>query len=146
MSPLPPPFARLAILLMASAALTGCGSYSRPGGAASSLPPPGGGLIAGTYLERAANGSGSRPVGGVTVGVFREAFQPGTLRYSPPAPIARAKTDAAGRFTVSGVSPGRYWVAPIDAHAVASGEWVNVTSEIGARVTLFGCTDCPPPD
>jgi hypothetical protein len=83
-------------------------------------------------------------VANVTVGVFRQAFQPGTLQYSPPAPIARARTDAGGRFSVVGLRPGRYWVVAIDAEAVPEGQWVTVSSQTGIPVTLFGCSDCPP--
>jgi hypothetical protein len=84
-------------------------------------------------------------VANVTVGVFRQAFQPGTLQYSPPAPITRARTDAEGRFSVAGLSPGRYWLVAIDAEAVPSGRWVTVSSQASIPVTLFGCSDCPPP-
>ena len=59
-------------------------------------------MIVGIYFQHHVDGSDPTPVGGVTIGLFREAFVPGTVQYQPPAPIARVddrRAESAQSFT-----------------------------------------------
>lgn len=123
-------------------ALAACSSQAIP---PSPPPTPGPRAIEGIYFQHDADGTGNEVVEGVAIGLFREAFVPGSLQYRPPQPIARSTTLRDGRFGFTGLAAGRYWVVPIDQRVAVSGQWVHVTDERGASLILAGCTDCPPP-
>ena len=139
------PRIRAAVLIL-TVVLAACASRAQTGVRPNPESTPGGGAVAGTYGERPhLSHEAPRAVGGVTIGAFLDAFQPGTLQLSPPPPVATAMTAADGRFEITGLPPGRYFVVPIDARVVVSGQWVTVTAHAGATVELVGCSDCPPP-
>jgi hypothetical protein len=111
----------------------------------SSLPVIPDGTVIGTYLEERSDGQELAPVSGATIGLFREAFLPGTDLFSPPAPVATAITGEGGFFSFAGLQPGSYFLTTIGAPVFTPGAVVTITSESGAFSLLTGCTDCPPP-
>jgi hypothetical protein len=98
------------------------------------------------YLDRDAAGSKERPVPGGRVGVFLEAYVPGTLQYSPPAPIAQTLTNDSGMFRIQSLGPGRYFVVPLDGRGMPTGAWATVSPDRGASVIVLDCSECPPPE
>jgi len=88
--------------------------------------PHGIGSITGTVID-----AGGRPVGGVAVAAslvrsaFPDTFPPG--RQRAPVPSRTAFTDAAGRFTITRLSPGDYGIQP--AFLIGDG-YVQETSGI----------------
>lgn len=93
--------------------------------------PHGIGSITGTVID-----AGGRPVGGVAVAAslvrsaFPDTFPPG--RQRAPVPSRTAFTDAAGRFTITRLSPGDYGIQPAfligdgyvyEASGVDEAEW-----------------------
>ena len=121
------------------------------GGGASPSPsesiPPGPGKIAGTYLVRNSDGSAIAPLKGEVVAAFRERFLPGTLQTPRPRPVATAATGPDGSFVITGLAPGRYFLATADPTPpfLVVGRWVVLRAEQGASVTLYACRDCPLP-
>ena len=61
------------------------------------------------------------------IGIFTRPFSTaGPLMADPPSPVATARTDADGRFTIElpGSRP-RYFVSAIDARGYAPGRWAR---------------------
>jgi hypothetical protein len=102
-----------------------------------------GSTVVGHYFESERPGASARPVGGGTVGLYREAFQPGTNAKTDP-PIASASVGADGRFRVEHVPSGTWFLARDDLAIVTYGRWVMVTETEGVAVDLYGCLTCPP--
>jgi hypothetical protein len=137
----------LAALVATTAVLAaGCGQAA--GGGASSQPPPpsvpANVRISGVfYATTSAHPRSGSPQGGVMIGIFTRPFSTaGPLMADPPSPIATARTDGDGRFTIrlQGSRP-RYFVSAIDARGYAPGRWARP----GATVRLVTCTNCPIP-
>lgn len=126
------------VVAVAAMQVTSCGRSALP-------PTAAAGEIAGTYVQRTSSGADEHAVEGIVIGLFDEEFFPGTLLKDPPRPLATSITDGRGVFRFTGIRPGRYFVAPIDASAVGTGVWAVVESSHGAVVALSGCSDCPPP-
>jgi hypothetical protein len=131
----------LAALLATTAVLAaGCGQAA--GGGGSSQPPNV--TISGVLLATtSAHPNGGSPQGGVKIGFYtRPISNEGPLQADPPDPVATARTDADGRFTIQ--LPGtreRYFVSAIDARGYAPGRW----GRPGVPVHLTACTDCAIP-
>jgi hypothetical protein len=123
--------------------LAGCGSATPEARLASKAAP---GTIVGVYVEQDRLGADRRPVPGVTIGVFAQAFLPGTNQFAPPTPLAVAVTRSDGGFEFASLPPGHYFVVPTDAQAAVAGEWLVISGERGATLTLVGCRDCPLPE
>ena len=87
-----------------------------------------------------------RGVSGVRIGVYDQAFLPGTLLASPPTPLAQTVTGSSGIFRIAGLPPGRYFVAAINAAGASTGAWVDLAPDQGASITLTSCLGCPPPE
>jgi len=95
------------------------------------------------YATTSAHPHRGSPQGGVKVGIFTRPFSTaGPLMADPPAPIATARTDADGTFSIDvpGSRP-RYFVSALDARGYAPGRWARP----GSTVRLVTCTNCPIP-
>jgi hypothetical protein len=125
----------IAFLLLGAA----CGS----GTAATNRHQPPAGTISGMVVGyKSADKLATKPVSGVTVEVFTRAFPYiGPVMLNQPKPIARTTSDGGGRFRLSGLEPGRYFVL----FGRATARWVRLTPRHGARVTAAMCQDCPLP-
>ena len=138
----------LAALVVTTAVLAaGCGQAAGGGGASSQPPPPsapGTVRISGVfYATTSAHPHGGSPQGGIKIGIFTRPFSTaGPLMADPPTPVATARTDADGRFTIElpGTRP-RYFVSAVNARGYAPGRWARP----GATVRLVTCTNCPIP-
>jgi hypothetical protein len=135
----------LAALLATTAVLAaGCGQAA--GGGSTPPPPsqPGKVTISGVLLATtSSHPSGGSPQGGAKIGFYtRPISNGGPISADPPDPVATARTDADGRFTIE--LPGtreRYFVSAIDARGYAPGRW----GRPGVPVHLTACTDCAIP-
>ena len=138
----------LAALVVTTAVLAaGCGQAAGGGGGSSQPPPhsaPGTVRISGVfYATTSAHPHGGSPQSGVKIGIFTRPFSTaGPLMADPPSPIATARTDADGTFTIEvpGSRP-RYFVSALDARGYAPGRWARP----GDAVRLVTCTNCPIP-
>ena len=96
----------LAALLATTAVLAaGCGQAAGGGGSSLQSPPPsqpGTHTISGVFLATtSAHPKGGSPQGGIKIGIFTRPFSTaGPLMADPPSPIATARTDADGAFTI----------------------------------------------
>jgi hypothetical protein len=127
----------------------GCGQAA--GGDSSSPPPPpssssvpGHVRISGVlYATTSAHPHGGKPLARVMIGIFTRPFSTaGPLMADPPSPIATARTDTDGHFSIEFQdSRPRYFVSAIDARGYAPGRWARP----GAKVRLATCTNCPIP-
>jgi hypothetical protein len=129
-----------------SGTATPSGPLPSPSAVAGGAP---GSTVVGRYLERATADATATPVGGGTVGLFPHAFQPGTnaLEGSPGAggqPVATTSIGPDGRFRMTHVPSGDWFVVRTDGAVTTDGRWVRVTDTEGAAVDLFGCRECPP--
>jgi hypothetical protein len=125
----------IALVLLATA----CGN----GTAATGSHQPPAGTISGMVVGyKSADKLATKPVSGVTVEVFTKAFPfIGPVMLHQPKAIARTTSDGGGRFRLSGLEPGRYFVL----FGRATSRWVRLTPGHGARVTAAMCQDCPLP-
>ena len=140
-------FRPLAALLVTTAVLAaGCGQAAGVAGQLQPPPPsaPGTMRISGVfYATTSAHPHGGSPQGGIKIGIFTRPFSTaGPLMADPPTPVATARTDADGRFTIElpGTRP-RYFVSAVNARGYAPGRWARP----GATVRLVTCTNCPIP-
>lgn len=122
------------------------GPLPSPSVAAGGAP---GSTVTGRYLERATQDASAAPVAGGTVGLFPHAFQPGTNAMAGSTgaggrPVATAPIGPDGRFVLTGVPSGNWFLVRTDGTATTDGRWVHVTPAEGAAVDLFGCRECPP--
>jgi hypothetical protein len=128
-------------ILLALAGLGGaaCAS-SLPSSPSFSAAP---GAIAGIYVLQDQDGSHVSPQRGAVVGAYPNAFLPGTFQTPPPSPLATATTGKDGRFVITGLPPGRYFVAPTSPAYTVQGQWADLEADRGATVVLEACRDCP---
>jgi hypothetical protein len=130
-----------AAILLALAGLGGaaCAS-SLPSSPSLSAAP---GAIAGIYVLQDQDGSHVSPQRGAVVGAYPNSFLPGTFQTPPPSPLATATTGTDGRFVITGLPPGRYFVAPASPGYTVTGQWADLERDRGATVVLEACRDCP---
>jgi hypothetical protein len=133
---------RLAITVSVLAVLTSaCGNGA---GTTSREPPsPPAGTVTGTVVTfMSGHRHTTTPEPRVAVEAFTRAFPYiGPLLADQPHPIARAVTDARGRFVLRGLEPGRYFLL----FGRATAKWVRVGADHGATVTAAICRNCPLP-
>lgn len=83
------------------------------------------------------------PAGKVTVTAYRKAFPVfGPVLARGPKPVAKATTDASGRFVLRGLTEGRYFVV---VSGTPSAHWVTLPLGEGAATRFATCADCPLP-
>lgn len=106
---------------------------------------PTGGEVAGRLVSQTSDGSHRAAEPGLRVGAFNTAVSPGPAQQNPPQPVTTAVTSDEGLFFLSGLAPGRYFIAPVQPGPAVTGTWVRVTDDAGASVLLVVCTDCAVP-
>ena len=112
-------------------------------GASSSLQAAPG-VLSGVVVGHSSQNDHRTPLADARVGVYRRAVSSGgPILANPPQPLATATTNGAGRFTISGLPAGRWFVLALDQ--AGAGTWVPFDPATGAVVTLVVCTDCPIP-
>ena len=81
------------------------------------------------------------PAAKIAVIAYRRAFPfIGPVLANGPKPVARASTDAAGRFVLRGLSAGRYFIV-----ADSTARWVTLPVGRHATTSFAICSDCPLP-
>jgi hypothetical protein len=131
----------VAAILLALAGLgdAACAS-SLPSSPSLSAAP---GTIAGIYVLQDQDGSHVSPQRDAVVGAYPDAFLPGIFQTPPPSPLAIATTGTDGRFVITGLAPGRYFLVPTSPAYTVRGQWAELAAGKGATVTLEACRDCP---
>jgi hypothetical protein len=120
-----------ALLLMVTMAACASG--------ASSVGPTQG-VLSGTVVGHLSDGTQQRPMGNVSVSVYRQAVPiGGPVLQNPPKPVASTTTNSEGVFEFRSLPAGRWFVA------AGAGVWVNFDPAKGAVITIAVCTDCPVP-
>ncbi len=126
-------------------ALSACGSASSSSSSATSSPSSSSDptLVSGVYTEHSSDtDTSSKPVAGVTIGVYPSVISSGPVMADPPSPITTVKTGADGTFSVHVSGRSRVFLAPIGNSAYSVGRWATVG---GPPVALTGCTRCVRP-
>jgi hypothetical protein len=129
------------ILVLAAACGNGASSGSGGGSTTPALPP---GTVTGTVVGyRSAHRHQTTPEPNVTVAAYTRAFPYiGPVTAERPHPVARAVTDAHGRFEIDGLTPGhRYFLL----FGTGTAKWVTLGQQRGATITAALCQDCPLP-
>ena len=86
------------------------------------------GVISGTVRDR-ISAAGARGMA-----LAAQSHQPGTspMMMGTSEQLPAALADAEGRYSIQGLSPGEYWVAPKTGYS----DYVSVISQKGRKVTL----------
>jgi len=132
--------ARIAAIGVAILVAAGCGSMASSGGTTGTPAQPG--AITGKVLSfRSSARSQRTPLPGARVAAYRQRVRlVGPVMADPPQPVGSAMTDQSGAFSLSGLKPGRYFVA-----SGTAGTWVRLRADGAEPVTLSICRDCPVP-
>ena len=114
----------------------GCGQ-SMSGGGSSTAPAKG--VLSGTVTAYTHQHSARGAAPDVAVAVYTQRVrQGGPLMADTPAPVAKARTDSNGRYRITGLAPGRYFVT----FGLTGHGWVTLAAGQGAHMNGNVCTDC----
>jgi hypothetical protein len=126
------------MLVFAALATAGCGQMA--GSGSGTQPGPASTISGRVVTFRSGEPHQTAPQSHVEVRAFTRAFPLGPVMADPPLPVATTITGADGRFTLSGLRPGRYFLV-----TGTTGRWVSLPASGTPQVTLRICRDCMVP-
>ena len=130
------------LIVLAGLLAAGCGSSTGGGSTVGGGTSSGATGIAGLVQSfHSSDRSSLSPLPDAKVGVYRKAFAVvGPPQANEPSPIATSATDAAGKFEIDGLKPGRYFVV-----AASASRWVEVADGQVSTTKFAVCGDCAVP-
>jgi hypothetical protein len=131
---------RPVVLAIAALALIGAGcGQSAAGGGSATAPATAEGILSGTVTAYTHQHPARGAAPDVSVAVYTQRVrQGGPLSADMPKPVAQARTDDNGRYRITGLAPGRYFVT----FGLTGHGWVTLAAGQGAQMNGSVCTDC----
>ena len=129
---------QIAAIGIAVVIAAGCGATQATVDGPASTPPQPGAITGHVYSFRSSAKAQRMPMPHARVAAYTQRVRlVGPVMADPPLPVKTTMTDTAGSFTLSGLKPGRYFVA-----SGTAGTWVRLSTGGATPITLSICRDC----